>query len=243
MMPFVTEEIWARLPLAETDRAPMLLVAGWPDPARLAPFADPDAEASMAVVRDLVTAVRAVRARYGVKPRTAIRVEVRGAGAEAELLDNQRALVCALAGIGELVIGADIEKPAHAATAVGAGLDVVTRQVTVARLASVGVLHDGRVVEIGEGIYPLLIMTRLAVKPDLAAWATSIQALVREGSAPARALQVTPRAAETRPSRAAHARGDAGAAAGRRRATRHPRRAPVPAAGSGGRPIRCHSCR
>jgi valyl-tRNA synthetase len=124
MMPFVTEEIWARLPAGEGDRAPMLMVAPWPDAAALARFADPDAEASMTVIQDFVAAVRGVRARYTVPPRTAIRVEVRGTGAEAELLDNQRALVSALAGIGELVIGPGIEKPAHAATAVGAGLDV-----------------------------------------------------------------------------------------------------------------------
>ena len=36
MMPFVTEAIWRNLPLAEPSRPPSLMVAAWPDAARLA---------------------------------------------------------------------------------------------------------------------------------------------------------------------------------------------------------------
>jgi valyl-tRNA synthetase len=124
MMPFITEEIWAQLPIDESERATMLLVAAWPDPAALATFADPDAESSMAVVQEFVSTVRAIRSRYSVPPRKEIVVDVRAAGAEAELLENQKALVSALAGISSLGIAGDMPKPEHSATGVAAGMDV-----------------------------------------------------------------------------------------------------------------------
>jgi valyl-tRNA synthetase len=124
MMPFITEEIWAQLPIDESDRAPMLLVAAWPDPATLASFTDADAEASMSVIQEFVSSVRAIRSRYSVPPRREIAVDVRAGGAVAELLENQMSLVRSLAGISILQISADMPKPEHSATGVAAGMDV-----------------------------------------------------------------------------------------------------------------------
>jgi valyl-tRNA synthetase len=69
MMPFVTEEIWGRLPLAGADRAPALMVAAWPDAAALARFRDEDAERSIRLLQELVTAVRAVVAENHLSER------------------------------------------------------------------------------------------------------------------------------------------------------------------------------
>jgi valyl-tRNA synthetase len=124
MMPFVTEEIWQKLPHAEPDVAPSLMVASWPDPAALAAWRDEDAEASIAAVQDAVTAVRAVRARYSVSPKTSLDVIVKASGAQAMLLENQAALIRSLAGVGQLTVGADVAKPAHSATAVAAGSEL-----------------------------------------------------------------------------------------------------------------------
>ena len=124
MMPFVTEEIWGRLPLADADRAPALMVAAWPDPASLARFADPDAERSIGLLQELVTAVRAVRARYSVAPKTRLAVAVKAPDAEAMVLSSMADDIRALAGVGELVIGADVGRPPHAAVSVAAGSEV-----------------------------------------------------------------------------------------------------------------------
>jgi valyl-tRNA synthetase len=124
MMPFVTEEIWRKLPLAPEDSAASLMIAAWPDPERLASWRDEDAEASIAAVQDVVTAVRAVRARYGMSPRSSVDVIVKATGASAMLVENQRELIRSLAGIGALSVSADAAKPAHAASAVAAGSEL-----------------------------------------------------------------------------------------------------------------------
>jgi valyl-tRNA synthetase len=124
MMPFVTEEIWQRLPLAGVDPAPSLMVAAWPDPAGLAGWRDEDAEVSISAVRDVVSAVRAVRARYSVSPRAKVDVIARASGASALLLDNQRELIRSLASIGEFTVSPDAAKPAHAAVAVAVGCEL-----------------------------------------------------------------------------------------------------------------------
>lgn len=124
MMPFVTEEIWGRLPLAGSDRAPALMVAAWPDAAVLARFRDEDAERSIGLLRELVTAVRAVRARYSVSPKVRLAVTVKAPGAEGMVLASMADDIRSLAGIGELAIEADAVKPPHAAVAVAAGSEV-----------------------------------------------------------------------------------------------------------------------
>jgi len=124
MMPFVTEEIWQKLPLADADAAPSLMVAAWPDPSGLATWRDEDAEASITAVQDVVTAVRAVRARYSVPPKTTVDVLVKASGAQAMLVENQAPLIRSLAGVGSVAVAADAAKPAHAATAVAAGSEI-----------------------------------------------------------------------------------------------------------------------
>jgi len=124
MMPFVTEEIWRKLPLAEADRAESLMVAGWPDPAALAAWRDEDAEASIAAVQEVVTAVRGVRARYSIPPRTRLDVIAKASGAAALIVENQTDVIASLAGIGSLTIDAGATKPPHASVAVAAGSEL-----------------------------------------------------------------------------------------------------------------------
>jgi valyl-tRNA synthetase len=124
MMPFVTEAIWVNLPLPETDRAASLMIAGWPDAAELTRFADEGAEASITLVQEVVVAIRAIRARYGVSPREALAVVVKAPEAERVLLDGEASLVCALAGLGTLTVDSAAEKPAHSAVAVAGNLEV-----------------------------------------------------------------------------------------------------------------------
>ncbi len=124
MMPFVTEEIWRQLPLSEDDSAPSLMVAAWPDPAGLAAWRDEDAEASIAAVREVVSAVRMVRSRYTVPPRSKVDVIAKASGASAMLMDNQRELIRSLASIGEFTVARDAVKPAHSAVAVATGCEL-----------------------------------------------------------------------------------------------------------------------
>ncbi len=124
MMPFVTEEIWRRLPLSGMARADSLMIAAWPDRAAIARFADPDAERSIEVLREIVTAIRGIRARYTVAPRTRVDVIVKAVGTDASLIEDLFGQIAALAGVGDLRIDAAATKPAHAAAAVAGGVEV-----------------------------------------------------------------------------------------------------------------------
>ena len=124
MMPFVTEEIWGRLPLADEDSAEALMVAAWPEAADLARFRDEDAERSIALVQELVTAIRAVRSRYTVSPKVQLTVAVKALDAESMVLSSMADDIRALAGVGSLAISGDVVRPPHAAVAVAAGSEV-----------------------------------------------------------------------------------------------------------------------
>ena len=122
MMPFVTEEIWGRLPLVGPDRAAALMVAAWP--SGLEGWRDESAERSIRLLQEVVTAVRAVRARYAVSPKARLSVSVKSPDGEGLVLASMADNIRTLAGIGELVIAPDVVKPAHAAVAVAASSEV-----------------------------------------------------------------------------------------------------------------------
>ncbi len=90
VVPFITEELWQRLPGRGADA--LLATADWPgaDVGR----ADPDADALFATLQGAVTAVRTLRAEYRVAPRTRLPVTLvprsdaarRAFGAEGETI-------------------------------------------------------------------------------------------------------------------------------------------------------------
>lgn len=70
MMPFVTEELWQRLPgrgtLGEFEKPTIMLA---PYPECNADYKDEDAEAAMKCTMDIVSACRQLRASYHIKPK------------------------------------------------------------------------------------------------------------------------------------------------------------------------------
>jgi valyl-tRNA synthetase len=78
IVPFLSEELWQHLP---GEREPLLAAAAWPTPQQA--FIDGEAEDQFARVQALVTAVRTVRAEYGVPPGAEVRAFARPANAEA----------------------------------------------------------------------------------------------------------------------------------------------------------------
>jgi valyl-tRNA synthetase len=81
-MPFLTEELWARLPGSEG----MLAGASWPvaGGARI----DDAAEREMEVVRDLAVAVRHMRVESNIDPGRRIEVLLRAEGEEAQIVER-----------------------------------------------------------------------------------------------------------------------------------------------------------
>ena len=101
-MPFVTEELWGALP---GTREPVLAGARWPRPDEA--LRDAEAEARFALVRELVGAVRNVRAEYGVTPGQAVHTTVQPATLDTvEACNAEQRTIERLAKIRQLSLGA-----------------------------------------------------------------------------------------------------------------------------------------
>jgi valyl-tRNA synthetase len=100
VMPFITEVVWQKLPRAPGDPA-SIMVAAWPK--ERAEWRDEEAEAKFAELQAAISAVRNLRAEYGVRRSTGVTLRVSGATEQtrAALLASSRALDD-LAGVEEL---------------------------------------------------------------------------------------------------------------------------------------------
>ncbi len=103
-MPFVTEEIWQHLP----HEGESLMIAAWPAAGPL----DDVAEREMALVMDLVRAVRNARAEYDVEPKRRIPAVV-AAGDRRDLLVEQSAIVAGLGRVdaANLIVAETVAEP------------------------------------------------------------------------------------------------------------------------------------
>ena len=133
IMPFVTEEIWQhlreaagdrRMPWDESDKPlpESLMVARWPAPP--AAWIDPRTENQFGSFIAVVAAIREIRARQNVPPKTRLTVSIRAAGDVATLLDPMRPAIESMAAVGITALGPDASAPPAAATASAAGCDV-----------------------------------------------------------------------------------------------------------------------
>jgi len=75
-MPFVTEELWLKLPNREADS---IMIAAWVEPRP--EWDDADAEAQVSILQELLGAVRNIRSEYNVEHNSKVAVQVRSAGA------------------------------------------------------------------------------------------------------------------------------------------------------------------
>ena len=111
-MPFVTEEIWQHLP----HEGETIMLAPWPDAT--GSLQDPEAEAAMDTLVELVRGIRNVRAEYNVPNGRAIHALLRR-GALGSSLDELRVLFAGLCRIEDLsLLSADASEPVRCATVV-----------------------------------------------------------------------------------------------------------------------------
>jgi valyl-tRNA synthetase len=94
VVPFITEDLWQKLPGRGTDE--LLIVAAWPEAN--AQWIDPAAETAFATVQQAITAMRNIRAEYRVPPKTRLRASVRPHTPDARTaLDAERETIARLA--------------------------------------------------------------------------------------------------------------------------------------------------
>ena len=124
LMPFITEEIWQKLP-GSKDEADSLMVAAWPDSTALQTWSDAEAEEVVGSIKALVSALRAVRARYGISPRQELEAHVRVASDKyLDALKVEQPFISSLANISNLVFGTDTSKPEASVVVVESDLEI-----------------------------------------------------------------------------------------------------------------------
>ncbi len=96
IMPFITEELWQRLPRPD-EGAPSIMVSAWPggDPSRI----DAGAEEDMAFLQTIVVQVRRFRHEHGIAPSRRMEARVRASGAFGDLVRIHEGMLRALAAL------------------------------------------------------------------------------------------------------------------------------------------------
>jgi valyl-tRNA synthetase len=128
-MPFLTEEVWQRLPHA----GPSIMIAPYPKISRRR--VDGAAERAMGVVMDLVTAVRNIRGEMRISPAVLLDARVRPGAEHAALLAESRGLIEALARC-RLTVDPRATRPAGSALAVVGPTEIYVALAGVVDLAA-----------------------------------------------------------------------------------------------------------
>ena len=114
IMPFITEEIWQRLP----HKGDSIMVAPWPKPQ--AAETDTKAEEAMQTIMDVIDGIRSVRGEMNVPPSSEVEIRIQTPNTEtAELLtEHLGEYLPAFTRFSQISIAEHQEKPAAAAVAV-----------------------------------------------------------------------------------------------------------------------------
>ena len=121
VVPFITEELWRKLPGRKPDE--LLAAAAWPM-ARDA-LVDTAAEARFATVQELISAIRNIRAEYRVSPKAQVGVVVTGRTPEARhAFDAELETITRLAQIRALRLDGRRASDAGAHAVLADGSDV-----------------------------------------------------------------------------------------------------------------------
>ena len=127
-MPFISEELWQRLPhTGDSVPAPArsIMIAPFPKASRKA--RDPEAERLMAPLLDVVSAIRTIRSESRISPAVELAVTVRPASpAVATSLVSSAGIIGGLARAA-ITVAADGARPASSAMATTPSGDVLVR--------------------------------------------------------------------------------------------------------------------
>jgi valyl-tRNA synthetase len=124
IMPFVTAELWSKLPWpVGSERPDDLIVAPWPTGD--SGLEDASAEARMALLQGLIVEVRRLRKEYGVPEGERIAIHVSGGGVDlTETVQTQASALERLARVNQVHVEAGSGVGAHAVLADGGELFV-----------------------------------------------------------------------------------------------------------------------
>jgi valyl-tRNA synthetase len=101
VVPFITEELWQKLPGRKANE--LLATAQWPAPRP--ELEDPRADQEFARVKTVIEQIRSIRAEYRVSPKTKLRATIVARGNDrAAMFDGERDTIVRLAQLESLAL-------------------------------------------------------------------------------------------------------------------------------------------
>jgi valyl-tRNA synthetase len=123
-MPFVTEEIWQKIPHVRRDKDKVgesIMISEYPNSLPR----DDQAEEDMSYIIDAVTGVRTIRGELNVPPSSELTVAIKTYSQKAEkILRENVPYLKKLAHAGVIKIGMEVEKPEGSATCVKSSMEI-----------------------------------------------------------------------------------------------------------------------
>jgi valyl-tRNA synthetase len=120
-MPFISEEIWQRLPLA--NKPASLMIANWPTVKE--ELLAETAEADFNLVKQVISALRTMRSELKIAPSLKLKAVVAAKSKAAlDLLKENVPLINKLAGLSELELGLNLKRPPNSAITVVKQADI-----------------------------------------------------------------------------------------------------------------------
>ena len=108
VVPFITEELWQKLPGRKADE--LLATASWP--TFRPELVDPDLDAAFLRVKQAVEKIRIIRAEYKVPPRTRLRASIKPRGRDRRsVFEAESETIKRLAQVGELTFDGGMKGP------------------------------------------------------------------------------------------------------------------------------------
>ncbi len=122
IMPFVTEELWQKMPRhPDWQAANALTVAEFPNAEKLKDF--PAAAQSWKKVQDLISGIRSARTQGGISPKERLSAHVRADQELLPIFEKARPWIVRLAGLSSLEVGTNVKRPGQSLTDVGQGFE------------------------------------------------------------------------------------------------------------------------
>jgi valyl-tRNA synthetase len=123
IMPFITEEIWQKLPKEIRGKAESIMIS--PFPKSDGKYIDAVVEQTMGVPMDAILAIRNIRGEMNISPREKVRANIRAENEDVvKNLERTAGYVISLSGLSHLAIALDTAKPEGSATGTIRGAEI-----------------------------------------------------------------------------------------------------------------------
>ena len=123
IMPFITEEIWQKLPGTVRGESESIMKA--PFPVADSKYVDEGIERSMRLPMDAILSIRNIRGEMNISPRERVRANIRAESEDVvKNVEQTAGYITSLSGLSHITISVDMAKPEGAATGTIRGAEI-----------------------------------------------------------------------------------------------------------------------